>query len=157
MRLAQQFVAVIIAATAACGVDPLSKSATNYTAKLNGASEVPPLTTAATGTATFTRSGTSVAFSVAYSGLSGVPTASHIHIGVAGVAGAVRFNLCGAAGVPACPTAATGTISGTGDATFLAGGITLDSLFSAMANASAYVNIHTATNAGGEIRGLLEH
>jgi hypothetical protein len=47
----------------------------------------------------------------------------------------------------------SGTITGT--ATVIAGGITFDSLYSAMKSGGAYVNIHTATNAGGEIRGVI--
>jgi hypothetical protein len=146
----------VLAVTAACGVDPLAISTTDFTAKLDGASEVPAVTTTATGTATANRVGSTIVYSVTYSGLSGAPTASHIHIGAQGAAGPVRFNFCGTgAPVPACPTGVAGTISGTGDATFLAGGISLDSLNSAMKAGNAYVNIHTATNAGGEIRGLL--
>ena len=67
----------------------------------------------------------------------------------------VRVNLCGAGTAPACPTTASGTI--TGDQGVIAGGISFDSLYSAMKTSSgtsgAYVNIHTAQNPGGEIRG----
>src|SRR5216683_5128156 len=60
-----------------------------FGAKLNGASETPPVDTKATGTATLTVSGTSVAYKVTASGLSGNATAAHIHLGSTTAAGPV--------------------------------------------------------------------
>jgi hypothetical protein len=53
---------------------------TIYTATLSGTNEVPPNASTATGTATLTLNGDSLAVNIVFSGLIGGPaTASHIH------------------------------------------------------------------------------
>ena len=134
-----------------CMDDP-TEPATSFTATLTSAQEVPPLTNAGSGSATCSGDGTNFSCTITYSGLSGAPTAAHIHIGNAGVAGSVRVNLCGAGTAPACPTTAAGTI--TSGAQAPTGGTYAETLTS-MQGFGAYVNIHTAANTGGEIRGQL--
>ncbi len=136
---------------AACGG---SSPATNFTATLNGSSEVPATTSTATGTATFTLSGTTVNYTVTYTGLSGNPTASHMHVGATTAAGPVVVAFSG------LPAATAGTFSGS----FTQADIkaqtsppiaTLDDLLAQMRASNTYANIHTAANGGGEIRGQI--
>ena len=128
-----------------------------FTATLDGASEVPPVTTDATGSAGFTvttSTGTPTVVTVAYSatvtGLSGPATAAHIH-------------------GPASTTEAAGiivplTVSGTGTSGQIISGsftttgnpnVSVDSLVVLMRNGNSYINIHTAANPDGEIRGQI--
>jgi predicted lipoprotein with Yx(FWY)xxD motif len=77
-----------------------------------------------------------VVWSLAFGGLSGPGMAAHVHLGKAGVAGPVALALCGP-----CPPSVHGRKA-------------IDpNLAAAMENAGGYVNVHTATNAAGEIRG----
>jgi|SRR5688572_15311055 len=140
----------------------------NFTATLTGAAERPtPNASTATGTAEITRIGPTLAFKVDVVGLSN-PSAAHIHApaDTANSAG-VRVNLCGATGVPACPTGTpfTGTLT-LGNANAISG-MTFDSLMVLLRNGNAYVNVHTNDNVGaantgpgdlaaGEIRGQIE-
>jgi len=104
------------------------------------------------GAATCSADGTRFSCEVAYTGLTSAPTAAHIHIGSAGVAGNVRVNLCGAGTAPACPGTTAGTI--TSGAQLPTGGTYAPTLTS-MQEFGAFVNVHTAGNVGGEIRGQL--
>lgn len=127
------FVSVSIAAAVvlvACG-------GPTFTATLSGANEVPPVTTSATGTVTATLDGTALSLSGSFSGLSGNPTAAHIHSGDAGSNGPVivALNVDG------------GTLG-------LTHTLTAEQV-TALTEGRVYVNVHTAANAGGEIRGQL--
>jgi hypothetical protein len=139
-----------------------------FVATLSGANERPtPNASTATGTAEITRVGPTLLFRVDVSGLSN-PSAAHIHGPAPNTENApVRVNLCGAAGVPACPTGTpfTGTLA-TGSAVQLSG-ISFDSLMVLLRNGNAYVNVHTNDNidpantgpgdlAAGELRGQVE-
>jgi len=92
----------LFAAVAACGTDisyPILP-AEEFTATLNGAGEVPAVTTAASGTAIFAVvNDTILSFRVDVAGIDSA-TASHIHAGAAGVAGPIIVNLF--AGPSAC-------------------------------------------------------
>jgi hypothetical protein len=159
---------MVIGAIASCDDDdPTSvEEIESFTATLNGASEVPANASTATGVANISVVGPTLLFRVDVTGLSN-PSAAHIH-GPADAAtnAGVRVNLCGATGVPACPTGApfTGVLA-TGTATQVSG-ISFDSLLVLLRNGNAYVNVHTndltgATNTGpgdlssGEIRGQI--
>lgn len=109
-----------------------------YKATLNGASEVPPVKSSATGSATVTVDTASkkVTWSVTYSGLTAA--AAHIHCGAAAGANA---------GVAVPLTVGPSPISGSGT-------MTAAQLADLQAG-KCYVNIHTAANKGGEIRGQL--
>lgn len=138
---------------AACG-----SSGPDFTATLNSANETPASphpNASATGTATYTISGTTVNYTLTFSGLSGNASAGHIHVGSATEAGGVvvPFTL---------PAATSGTVTGsfaaadvkagsTPSATITAGD--LNSLLTAMRAGNTYTNIHTASNPAGEIRG----
>ena len=110
-------------------------------ANLSGGQEVPAVTTAATGLGIFTLSQdlTKLKFRVTLAGLSSAITAAHFHTGAAGVAGPVGVNLL--------PYLNGNVIEGeiVPTATFLA----------SLRQGEIYINVHTSTNGGGEIRGQL--
>jgi hypothetical protein len=117
---------------------------------LNGANEVPPVVTAGSGTGwvTITADNATITYHVQYSGLSGPATAAHIHTGAAGVAGGVILPL--AVG----PSPMDGTLTA---ANFSASGAitTYAEAVAAIKAGNTYINVHTAANPGGEIRGQI--
>ena len=82
-------------------------------------------------------------------------TAGHIHVGAKGIAGPVVIDFPAIAG----RLGDFVTAFRVGEASFRPAaniGInTIDDVIQAVANGNAYVNIHTTTNPGGEIRGQL--
>ncbi|MDP9107898.1 MAG: CHRD domain-containing protein [Pseudomonadota bacterium] len=107
--------------------------------KLTGAQEVPPVTTMAAGTgAIVVGADKSVSGSVTTTGIAG--TAAHIHQGAMGVNGGVVVPL-----------------TKTGDTTWSvpAGAKLTDEQYSAYQAGNMYVNVHSAANPNGEIRGQL--
>ena len=110
-------------------------------AKLDSRHEVPnprgePVKAGGSFTATLV--GTKLTWKLTYSNLSGKATAAHIHSGAKRKAGAVLVPLCG-------PCAAT---SGGSMKVSAAVAKALDS-------GDTYVNVHTAKNPNGEIRGQI--
>lgn len=150
MRVTRTFTALAAVALVgvACGDDiittPIPEGLEVFTADLNGANERPtPVTTAATGTAIVTVLGNLVSWKVDVVNIDSI-LAGHIHHGVADSAGPVRVNFA---------PAVTGQ-NFTGTATV--GSATVeDSILVFMRAGRGYVNIHTAVNGGGEIRGQL--
>ena len=112
-----------------------------FRATLTGAAERPnPVTTTATGTALLSLLGNQLTYHITFDGLSGPATAGHIH-GPAGADAAAGVLI----GFPNVPAAAAGTFSGV---------LTLtDAQLNNVLTGQTYVNIHTAANGGGEIRG----
>lgn len=126
-------------------------AAEEFTAQLSGDAEVPPVDTEGSGSATVTISddGTEIAYQVSYSGLSGDVAASHIHFGGADVAGGVILPLAHG------PSPFSGTLT-EADLTPVEGGPqTFEEALDAIRAGETYVNLHTAANPGGEIRGQL--
>jgi hypothetical protein len=160
--------AALLPAVAACGDDNNTPSgeATNFSATMTGAEEVPAVPSTATGTATFTISGTQINYTVNVTNLQNV-VVSHIHIGPIGQNGPVRLNLCGTgAPVPACATGNGVLATGSNGTTVGSPPITFDDLVAAMRAGNAYVNVHTDDGqppqntgpgdmASGEIRGQI--
>ncbi|OON70309.1 CHRD domain-containing protein [Hymenobacter sp. CRA2] len=110
-----------------------------YAAALSGAQEVPAVTTNGTGVGTFNLSQdqTRFRFKVVFSGLSSAITNSHFHTGAVGVSGPV---------IVGTETFRTGNV--------IEGEITPTAAFlTALAAGQIYINVHTANNPGGEIRG----
>jgi hypothetical protein len=104
--------------------------------------------------------GSTITFSLTYSGLSANPLVAHLHFGPTKVNGGVMIFLCGGGGQPACPAATSGTVTGTITAANVVGpsaqGITagdLDSALEAVREGLAYANMHTPNFTSGEIRG----
>ncbi|MGH6663326.1 MAG: CHRD domain-containing protein [Pseudolabrys sp.] len=112
----------------------------NFKANLNGKSEVPPNTTAGTGsvTATYDTDSKKLTWKGSYSGLTGAATAAHFH----GPAPAGKN-----AGVMVPISPATSPLEGSATLT--------DAQAKALMDGDMYVNVHTAANKGGEIRGQL--
>jgi hypothetical protein len=139
----------------ACGDDNPANPATSFTATLSGANEVPPVTTAATGTAELTINEGQIEYTVNVTGIENALQA-HIHTGREGQNGPVRLNLCGT-GPPQPPCTSGDDVLATGTNGTTAGDppITFDELVEAMRSDSAYVNVHTQQNQGGEIRGQI--
>jgi hypothetical protein len=154
--------AVTLAASVAQG------AIVQYSASLNGPSESPPNQSPATGNAIFDFDTDThlLTISVNFSGLVGTTTVAHIHADTA-VAGT------GTAGVASGLTSwTTGLQSGSytstvnmlssatyGSAYLAAHGGTAASaetdLLAAMSNGRAYLNLHSTTYPGGEIRGFV--
>ena len=116
----------------------------SYRATMTAKQEVPsPKASAKAGgvfTATVTERGSraTIRWTLTFHNLSGKAVASHIHTGKPGVAGPVMLALCGP-----CRTG----LSGRGTLTHAQSEV--------LERRGAYVNVHTAKNAGGEIRGQL--
>jgi hypothetical protein len=123
----------------ACSIAPMAATSTALTARLEGASEVPMVTTGATGTleASLTPGSNVVTWKLTYTGLSGPPTAAHFH-GPA-MAGQNAGVVVPIAGPLASPVTGSATLSPSHVADLTAG--------------KWCVNAHTAANPGGEIRG----
>jgi CHRD domain-containing protein len=155
--------ALTACATAPTPTPEASKSASPemLRATLDSGSEVPPPSVdpsaSPSGTADFTVTGTSVSYKLSASGLSSAPLMAHIHLGAPGAAGPVVVPLNVAPG----PSAGTATGEGTFDASAIKGKngdgspMTFDDLLAAMRSGATYVNVHTANNKPGEVRGQI--
>jgi hypothetical protein len=133
-----------------------------YTAKLDGASEVPRMQSKSTAEATFTVSsdGTKIAYTVTVHDLSDI-TMAHIHLGTAGKNGPVVVWLYPASGKPKLIRGQDNGELATGEITAASlqgpeSGKALSVLLKAIQAGDAYVNIHTAEHKTGEIRGQLK-
>lgn len=126
--------------------------ATEFEATLTGAAERPnPVSPSGSGTATFTLNdaGTAVSYSITVQNMTSAISAAHIHLGDASVSGGVVVALT----TPTNGGTVTGSVSST---TGLGLGVSFGSLLELMRNGDVYVNVHTANNPGGEIRGQIE-
>jgi hypothetical protein len=143
--------AIGTAASAAfvASASPTYAAGTAYKAALNGASEVPPTTSTGTGTATVTydASTKTVTWQGSFSGLSGPATAAHIHGPAEAGKNAGVIVPLSQKDVPfTSPFQGTATLADDKAA----------ALAAALSGGQAYVNIHTAANPGGEVRGQLK-
>ena len=140
----RKFTALAVVVGAALSLAAMSFGATrgvSWSTKLTVAQEVPKQavkTPAANGAFTATLKGKALTWKLTFSKLSGPATAAHIHMGAKGVAGGVVVALCGP-----CTSGAHGT------ATVPA------AVLKAFPKHLLYVNVHTAKNPAGEIRGQL--
>lgn len=129
------------------------RAQTTYVCTLNGASEVPSNASAATGSATviLNAAQTQLSISCSFQNLVGTYTASHIHAPAApGFNAGVRFGFVGA---PAGWVFSNGNHDGV-LTNFIATGVTATDVAN-LANGLAYINVHSTTFPGGEIRGQL--
>jgi CHRD domain len=130
----------IVAGACLAAVGPLEAKTIHFTAALNGASEVPPNTTAGTGEVKADLDTVTKVFSynVTYSGLTGPAVAAHFH----GPA---------APGVNAPPVITMKDL-----ASPIAGTAVLSAPeMSDLQGGKWYFNVHTKAHPGGEIRGQL--
>ena len=135
---------LVAGAVCALALSTLSVAATRttvWTAALSSGQEIPKQVvknTAAHGLFKGTLSGKTLKWTLTYSKLSGPATAAHIHMAAKGISGPIVVPLC-----PPCKSGLTGTATLT------------PALLSAFKKHLLYVNVHTAKNPNGEIRGQL--
>jgi hypothetical protein len=130
-------------ALAACASEapPTTMQPMQLAAKLAAANEVPPVSSPAMGDAqvTYDKASKQLRWNVSYAGLSGPATAAHFHGPAASGANApVALNIA-PSGPPTNPITGTAQLTEQQEAQLLAG--------------QWYLNVHTAANRGGEIRG----
>jgi CHRD domain len=141
----------------ACEADTEMKKNTDYQrlgVVLSGANETPATTSTALGTMDifYSKETRMLSYTVNWSGLTGAVTAMHIHgLGPTGYAAGIiqTFTLTA---ITKCPTVSN-TSCGTYKGTFLADGVVVKE--QDIINGMYYINIHTAANPGGEIRGQI--
>jgi CHRD domain len=139
----------VLAACASCALSlaltsTASVQKTVWTAALSSGQEVPKQAvrdTAAHGLFKGTLAGDKLKWKLTFAKLTGPATAAHIHMAAKGKSGPIVVPLCPA---PApCKSGATGTATIT------------PTLMTAFKKHLLYVNVHTAKNPAGEIRGQL--
>jgi hypothetical protein len=114
-------------------------------AKLTPGADVPKPVGAASAKGSFSgvyvenKTGAKLAWKLSFSGLTGPAMAAHIHKGKVGVAGPVTVPLCGP-----CTSRKAGSAQ------------ISESVIKALESGNAYVNVHTAKNPAGEIRGQVK-
>ena len=118
----------------------LPGTAAHLCAMLDGNQEVPAVATGASGTASVVLTEEGLRYAVTVAGLSGAVTAAHIHGGALGVNGGVLAAL---------------TFSGTNAIGFVPRASLTNAQIREILTGNTYVNVHTAANPGGEIRGQL--
>ncbi|MGA8969232.1 MAG: CHRD domain-containing protein [Pseudolabrys sp.] len=130
---------ILLACVAVLAIaSPSMAASINMKADLKGASEVPPTDSKGTGsvTATFDTASKKLSWKGTVSGLSGPATAAHFHAGEAGKNGGVAVPITGAD---------KGSFEGSATLT--------DAQAEELMAGKWYVNVHTAANKGGEVRG----
>jgi CHRD domain len=136
---------VALAATVGASARPQA-TAIQVRTLMNAAQEVPaPSGDVSNARGTFAASitksdsgGASISWQLSFSRLTGAAGAAHIHTGATGTPGPVVLALCGPCQSP---------LTGTGNLT--------EAALDAIERGSAYVNVHTAANGPGEIRGQI--
>jgi hypothetical protein len=129
-----------------------------FTATISGGNEVPGVVTGSVGTATVTwntvtKAGT---YRVDVFNMPVGTTASHIHVGAAGVAGPVVVNFTVPAGGISNDFALVGTFACSDVVPRAAQGInSCEDFEQALLLGNTYVNVHSTANPGGEVRGQL--
>jgi hypothetical protein len=133
---------LLAAALSAVFVSAASAATVSYTARLNGRSEVPKTDSKGKGRfeGTFDTQTKVMKYTLTFDGLSGPAAAAHIH-------------------GPATRSQTAGVIAPLGDknpTSPVDGSVTLtDDQVKMLQSAKLYVNVHTAANPGGEIRGQI--
>jgi hypothetical protein len=141
MGLLSGVLLVLAGSVAAVALAGHSASPMQLSAKLNSREEVPaprgePVRAGGSFSATLT--GTTLTWKLTFSHLSGAAVAAHIHSGAKRKAGPVIVPLCGP-----CSASAVGKAKVSA------------AVAKALMGKNTYVNVHTAKNAGGEIRGQI--
>ena len=137
MSVSRFNLSLLACAAALAFAAPASAEMVNLKANLNAASEVPANNSKGTGsvTATYDTASKKLSWKGSYKDLSGPATAAHFHTGEAGKNGGVAVPISPATS----PFEGSATLNDEQAKALLAGGM--------------YVNVHTADNKGGEIRG----
>jgi len=135
---------LVLGLLAAVATWPMAHAAvTAYKANLRGVAEVPPVAGGGSGTAQVSLDSATkqISWRVDYSGLSGPAAAAHIHCGADAGANAGVAIALGAAPNLASPITGSGALT--------------DAQMADLTSGKCYVNVHTAANKGGEVRGQL--
>lgn len=163
----------LAAAAATIGLAACSDTVPNYSslapqkvkfvATLTGANEVPAVTTTGAGSAELIREDSaSILYTIATTAPTDSVTMVHIHAGAAGVNGPIMlwFFPSDLARAPGTGAGFAASLNGTvrvsritRSGAFFVAPYTWDSLMTRMGNGTAYINLHTRRNAGGELRG----
>ena len=115
----------------------------HFSAQLTGDQENPAVTSAGTGTGTFSLTDAGLAYDITFEGIT--ITASHFHLGATGVNGGV---------VRAIDFAGGNTVSGIWTPEEVDQPLT-DALIADLVAGNIYVNLHTSDHGSGELRGQL--
>ena len=174
MKRSGTLVTALAVASLAALFAPAMASAEVIAVHLIGYNET-PLTINSAGTASFvvriSEDGTSIEYELSYGGLSSTVLQSHIHFGEPAISGPVVLFLCTNLGnapatvpvPPACP-AQPATVTGTlTAANVISNAAGIDSgaagfaeMVKAIRAGAAYVNVHTTSHPGGEVRARLK-
>jgi hypothetical protein len=140
-------------------------------ARLRASNEVPVVISDARGEfqAKINWAAQTIDYELSYRGLEGPVTQAHIHLGQPFAAGGISLWFCAnppittaPAGTPTCPPAPT-KISGTFTPADVTGPVaqavppgSFEDVVKAIRSGNAYVNVHSSSAPGGEIRGQIE-
>ena len=127
----------------------------SFVADLSGAEEAPPIDTGGSGLASFLLNpgSTALTFEVMAANIRDV-TASHIHCGPAGANGPIGVTLSEGAPGMVAGIFARGVITAP-DPGNACGWANFAAIVGGMRSGNTYVNVHTAVNPSGEIRGQI--
>jgi CHRD domain len=157
------------AVTATATAGPSSSSGKEFSARLTGDKDIPPVDTDATGRIRLTVNSQQDAldYQLSVSNLNGVATGAHIHRGSAGTNGPIVANLnirgtfagasasASAGGGSAMTSTSTGGTITSADLKGPLAGKQVSDLIKLIEDGKAYVNVHTRQHSNGEIRGQL--
>jgi hypothetical protein len=164
--------ATAITATAITGPTSSSSSSSSgkqFSARLTGDNEVPPVGTDATGRIILTINSQqdTLDYRISLSNLNGIVTGAHIHRGSAGTNGPIVANLNVHGAFASASAGGSGDVGGATTSTSTGGTIAsadlngplsgkqVSDLIKLIEDGNAYVNVHTDQNPDGEIRGQL--
>jgi hypothetical protein len=167
VRIKLAGVVAVVGAVAVAGSAAIAGDGNNeFAAGMRGYEEVPAVSTQGLGafTAKVNKAGTAFSYRVAYAGLEGNVTQSHIHFGQTAVNGGISAFFCSNLGngplgtqpCPPSPAVVTGTITAADVIGPAAQGISpgeFNELLRAIRAGVTYANVHSSTWPGGEIRG----
>lgn len=159
-----------VTATAIAGPSSSSSSSSDkqFSSRLTGDNEVPPVSTDATGRIRLIVNSQQDAldYQISFSNLNGIVTGAHIHRGSTGTNGPIvaNLNVRGAfasasagsgEGGSATTSTSTGSTITSADLKGPLAGKQISDLIKLIEDGKAYVNVHTDQNPDGEIRGQL--
>jgi hypothetical protein len=155
---------LVVAAPIAVTVRADGDDETTFRARLTGFGEVPPKLVDGNGkfTGTLSADGTSISWTLTWTGLTGPAQVAHIHFGPPQNTGAPVVFFCGGGGRPACPDGPghSGSLTGTWTAAdvlaVLSQNVTAGDfagLVRILRVHLGYANVHTTLFSAGEIRG----
>jgi hypothetical protein len=136
-------------------VERVSSLQSEFSTDLSGHAEVPPVETAATGSASFSldQSGDELSYEVSVESIENV-VAAHIHCAPEGANGPVGVTLYDGDPVSEDGVLAEGTITAPDEDNDCGWG-SFGDVLDALRSDHTYVNVHTQTNPAGEIRGQI--